>query len=323
MSTIYTTILFSFISFVLFSQNYYRISFDGSGENEPPVGIDGTGEWNNNFPHANYSIFIDTIQNSANIWQIGQPQKIVFSSAQTLPNAIITDTLNSYPINDTSSFIIKHIASGDFPGIEDMLISFDFYVNSDTLTDYGKIEVSLNNGTTWIDINDDPNYFNYLNYFSSIHSVFSGNSTNWNQFGVDLTDLCSLFNVQNKDTIQFKFTFISDGIQTNKDGLMIDNIHISNTPPIGLNEQKMSPMNLNSYPNPTQNNITITFDKVVKKDTKLIIYSNFGAIVYETTCAKDFKSVEIDTKNFNQGMYTFKLINEAENISQIGKFMKE
>ncbi len=48
-------------------------------------------------------IQIDTSQ-QGNIWQIGRPQKILFNLAFSIPNAIVTDTLNTYPINDTSSF---------------------------------------------------------------------------------------------------------------------------------------------------------------------------------------------------------------------------
>ena len=44
---------------------------------------------------------------ASNIWQIGKPQKIIFDSASTVPNAIVTDTINFYPINNISRFGIK------------------------------------------------------------------------------------------------------------------------------------------------------------------------------------------------------------------------
>src|SRR5690606_28661361 len=43
---------------------------------------------------------------TGSIWQIGPPQKSVFDSAATNPNVIVTDTINTYPINDTSSFTV-------------------------------------------------------------------------------------------------------------------------------------------------------------------------------------------------------------------------
>jgi hypothetical protein len=46
------------------------------------------------YPHF---ITIDTGSHLHNSWQIGRPGKSVFDSAYTLPNAIMTDTLNTYP----------------------------------------------------------------------------------------------------------------------------------------------------------------------------------------------------------------------------------
>ena len=55
------------------------------------------------------------IGNSANnIWQIGVPQKTFFNSSYSLPNAIVTDTLNNYPINNYSYFDL-YIGEFNFP----------------------------------------------------------------------------------------------------------------------------------------------------------------------------------------------------------------
>ena len=58
-----------------------------------------------NFEGSLVQIEIDT-SNAGNIWQIGQPDKAIFDSAFSAPNAIVTDTVNYYPINDSSSFIL-------------------------------------------------------------------------------------------------------------------------------------------------------------------------------------------------------------------------
>ena len=47
--------------------------------------------------------------NVNNIWQIGKPQKSVFNAAHSAPNALLTDTVNHYPVNDTSSVTMLHI----------------------------------------------------------------------------------------------------------------------------------------------------------------------------------------------------------------------
>jgi hypothetical protein len=53
---------------------------------------------------------IDVASNPNNIWQIGPPQKAVLNNSNSSPNVIITDTINSYPITDTSSFTIESTA---------------------------------------------------------------------------------------------------------------------------------------------------------------------------------------------------------------------
>ncbi len=53
------------------------------------------------------SVIVNIVSDSSNVWQIGRPQKTIFDSAATLPNAIVTDTIGFIPLNNTSSFIIS------------------------------------------------------------------------------------------------------------------------------------------------------------------------------------------------------------------------
>jgi hypothetical protein len=52
----------------------------------PFLNFDGT---DTTFRHL---LVIDTVNYHHNIWQIGKPNKTVFDSALSLPNAIVTDT---------------------------------------------------------------------------------------------------------------------------------------------------------------------------------------------------------------------------------------
>jgi hypothetical protein len=54
-------------------------------------------------------ITIDTISNPNNIWQIGVPNKPLFNTAYSVPNVIVTDTINTVPANDTSTFYLFHL----------------------------------------------------------------------------------------------------------------------------------------------------------------------------------------------------------------------
>lgn len=197
------------------------------------------------------SLSLDTITNPSNIWQIGAPQKPVLNSALGAPNVIITDTVNSYPINDTSSFIIKYLNDTidcDWQNYLGIGFQFDFYVDSDTLTDFGKIEFSPDNGSTWIDLLDSP-YAGLVGWHWSSWSashytppVLTGSSGGWcSAFCSDMKEIPIMFGLQLCDTLTWRFSFISDAVQTNKDGLMFDNISIGITYPIGLEENKLNP----------------------------------------------------------------------------------
>src|SRR5262245_53236893 len=50
-------------------------------------------------------IIFDT--SSSNLWQICTPEKPFFGEAYSSPHAILTDTVNPYPIANHSSFILK------------------------------------------------------------------------------------------------------------------------------------------------------------------------------------------------------------------------
>ena len=55
-----------------------------------------------------------------------------------------------------------NFADGGFAFVHTAILSGEYYVNSDSLTDFGLIEFSPDNGTTWIDLINDTTYANDL-----------------------------------------------------------------------------------------------------------------------------------------------------------------
>ena len=55
-----------------------------------------------NFDTSYKYIHIDT--SGQNIWQVGIPQKTYFNSSYSPSRAIVTDTVNDYPVNNYSYF---------------------------------------------------------------------------------------------------------------------------------------------------------------------------------------------------------------------------
>jgi len=245
-------------------------------------------------------LIIDTVANHNNIWQVGAPQKPLFFSAFTAPNAIVTDTFNSYPVNDTSSFTILNIAFGmGFVWPHTVILSGEYNVNSDTLTDYGIIEFSPDNGTTWIDLINDTTYaLNMM--WNTPKPTLSGNSNGWNLFYVNIAGLGPIFNIQDGDTVLYRFTFISDSIQTNKDGLMFDNFHfedyIEDIPEI-QNDNLIS-----VFPNPADEFLFI--QKANSSDQQIVqLFDYAGQTIYDN---QNYNGKSIDTRKLINGIYLLK-----------------
>jgi hypothetical protein len=198
---------------------------------------------------ANYSMSdpepildIDIASNPNNVWQVGPPQKTVLSNSFSSPNVIITDTVNTYPINDTSRFTIESTAIQSSSSVNwtHFNLSFKYFVDSDTLVDFGLIEFSPDNGATWINLINDPAYSSYLEWVLNsnvgISPTLTGSSNTWMDASVNMRDLGVLLDIQPGTTFKWRFSFISDAVQNNRDGLMYDNILLEISPPIGIEE---------------------------------------------------------------------------------------
>jgi len=268
---------------------------------------------------------IDTISNPNNIWQIGSPQKTIFTNANSVPNVLVTDTINTYPINDTSVFVITNVASGsgfEFP--HTVILVGQYYVNSDTLTDYGKIEFSADNGTTWIDMLNDTiivdTAYNWRWYWNSYKKPFlTGNSNQWKNFWVNLAELGHFYGVQNGDTILYKFTFISDSIQTNKDGLMFDDLHFEDWIE-GIEEVGFELIKSKCFPNPTKNELTISFNNKQNSNFEIYVYNILGNEIYNSKTNSNIVSLSVS--KYDSGIYFYKIVDKNNNKFSIGKFIK-
>ncbi len=254
-----------------------------------------------NFPQYDY-IIIDTISNPDNIWQIGVPNKPMFANAYSATHAIVTDTLNPYPINDTSSFIFRHIRpTNPELGNESLQLKFWYKFNSDSLTDFGMVEASIDNGATWINLlTEDETYdFSWL----AAKPILTGNSNGWQQFALELSSLTYM--VGYSDTLCYRFTFISDSVQTNKDGWMIDNFEINDS--WEKVDKFDSNENITLYPNPSNGNIHIEGNDFNLKDVnaKVKIYNARGVLILSRELNSNH--LELDLPN---GMYFVKLSND-------------
>lgn len=270
--------------------------------------------YNINFENGEYleQIVRDTISNPNCIWQIGQPAKTVFSSAYSNPNVIVTDTLNLYPINDTSSFLVKHIASFGWAVSCPSVISISglYSVDSDSLSDYGYISISTDHGITWF--YGDSTFQDCYWSVDSIQTIFTGSSNGWRSFNYYIP-VPEPFSVIEGDTILYRFTFISDSIQTNKDGLMFDDLLIED---FTESVSEIENDNLISIsPNPAVDILSIHRTTAAAKSHLQIVTTN-GQLVYDNF---NYLGESIDTKQWSNGIYVLKF-SDSKNFS-VKKFI--
>ncbi|MFH0895818.1 MAG: T9SS type A sorting domain-containing protein [Bacteroidota bacterium] len=270
---------------------------------------------------SNY-IKIDT--SSQNIWQIGHAQKTHFASSYSGQKAIVTDTINTYPTKNHSFFdlfIGNFNMSGWYP--YDIFIDFKYKIDSDTLHDGGYITVSWDNGLTWTNIIDDTiaqqrgfgaypgveneNLYSHADTLYNGEFGFSGFTAEWKRtfftwYGIIIKGPKTF----PPDTMILRFNFISDSIDNNRDGWLIDHIRLFSIDfPGNINEFFNSDNLVRISPNPASSFATITFLKeYIKAEITVINMQGNQISKVETGPCKNLRFMR---DNLPPGLYLFRI----------------
>lgn len=262
-----------------------------------------------------------------NLWQIGQAQKNNFTSGYNSLKAIVTDLTNPYASNNTSAFVISWTTDQPSNSIHwaNSRIQFAYNVDSDTLTDYGSIEFSPDSGATWIDLLDvdDPTYGSFLDWGTSgpngtMPPVLSGNSNGWIYYSLNMQPLSTELAIPAGTTILWRFSFTSDGNQTNKDGLMFDNIGLVVTPPLSVSE--ISADNIQISPNPVISTMDIHFSGSAE-NMSYRIYSSEGKLIKEFENQNADATLDLNT--LDTGIYYLSIHGSGNQLLASKKFIKQ
>jgi hypothetical protein len=188
-------------------------------------------QWQQYFDGADTSIWnsllIEIDTTGGNVWQVGPPQKIIFDSAASVPNVIVTDTINPYPANDTSSFYFKVPVWMNW-GI--FALQWKQKLDLDSAMDVGTISYSSDDGATWNEVFGDPYLYNFYGFDSvNVDTVangmygFTGTDTSWSDIWL-CYQMSWLQQFATNDTLLFRYTITSDSLNNNREGWMIDNM---------------------------------------------------------------------------------------------------
>jgi hypothetical protein len=208
------------------------------------------------------SLLINIDTSSSNIWQIGQPQKIIFDTAATFPNSIVTDTSNYYPTNNTSSFSFG--VDPQWFGWGILALQWKQKLDMDIDYDGGIIEFSSDTGNTWQNVFNNPYVYNFYGFDTANQDTlisgdyaFSGTDSTWK----DIWLCFDLSWLSFSDSLMFRYTLKSDAINNNKEGWIIDNLISHITIIHTVNEIKQEKY-MTAVPNPTTGRIDISTKKL-------------------------------------------------------------
>ena len=240
---------------------------------------------------ASQTIFPNTNSLTMGKWQIGGSYKSTINTVFDGLSMLITDTINPYPINTTSTYLIKSTQTAGFEYQNTALISGQYWVNSDTLNDFGLFEFSLNDGLNWENILSSTDW-------QSPKPVFTGNSNGWNYFSVNLASFGAVYPVVSTDTILFRISFISDGISESLDGLAFDNITFCNYVE-GLDENQN--IKIIVSPNPSNGYFNVNWNEGRVFNGFYTVTNLMGQIIEKGICTSDTN--EINIINCSDGVY--------------------
>lgn len=253
------------------------------------------------------SVDVQIIPSMGNIWQIGKPQKIIFDSAATAPNVLVTDTINNYPVANTSS-VIFNVPTWTTHGI--LALQWKQKLDMENKKDGGLVEFSMDEGLSWQSAFNNPHVYNFFGFpspdFDTLVTgeyAFSGTDSLWQDVWLCYDMSWSSFFV---DTIKVKFTFLSDATPETREGWMIDNVNVHITLFHPVKEAANSEM-ISVFPNPAKTRINIELHEFGDPNAieSMQLINSQGKVVKEW--GRTPIRYWIDVSPFANGMYLLKV----------------
>jgi len=225
-----------------------------------------SGQQYNDFEtNFNLDIAIDTTLPN-NVWQIGPPQKIVFSSAYSAPNSLVTDTINNYPANNRSVFQFR-ADMGTLWAYPYFIITWKQKLDAAFKRDGGWIEASYDNGASWANLFTDTAYQPVMIGGAPVDTLadstvaFTGTDTLWRNMMICWSKGQGTPPFPLHNEMDIRFVFRSDTLDSHQEGWIIDNLEVYPTVIDFISDYPSnSKYHFSLYPNPSDNFLTIELE---------------------------------------------------------------
>lgn len=257
-------------------------------------------------------VLIDSV--SAKTWQVGKPNKIKFNAANTIPNALISDTANVYDTSLNSSVIFS---IGDLWNVfaNYYAIRWTQKLDLEVGKDFVEVLVSVDSGLTWQDA-FKPSWngfiysfygFNQANEFvnpKTMNGAFSGTDSVWRDMWLclNLNNSSSIF----IEKLMVKFVLTSDTVQSNQEGIIIDNVIVSPSFLHTVTTETKTKNSIVVFPTESSGifNVETTYDGVNNSISAIEVY-NINAELLESY-KPNRKRVTLDLSKYPDGNYFLK-----------------
>ncbi len=262
-------------------------------------------------------MWIELDTSVSNQWQMATPSKPFFDTSYSAPNCILTDSVLSYSNSNLSSFQVPLYWEGGGM-MFNAGIRFWHKFESDSMLDGGSIEFSYDYGETWDNVYDHselhPGFeFYHENLYGEGDTLMDGThaftgTSDWTYTQLQWIWMYPL-KVEIPDTFLLRFNFISDSIDTSKDGWMIDNISSFYAIFGGLDENGTQ-SSIHLYPNPSRAITTVNYSTHNNESYSLSVINLNGQEVIRMDRLSG-STVSVDTKNLPKGMYEVQIHQEG------------
>ncbi len=260
------------------------------------------------------------------LWQVGTPQKNIFTEAWSVPNALLTDTISSYPVSTQTSFQFGFaiydyvnffisfnqrvdVAAGDSCLVEFSGDGFEWFSYSCMKKEYDSI-YGWQDGLTYY-ITDLNTQLSHVPY-SGKNPVFTDTTIGWEQHSfwflyVMITKENTIFN----DSLFVRFRFVSDQFPDNRDGWMLDNFYIGIWMPgdDALNDGRIIQSVL-LYPNPSDGLICFEENRFVNP-VSVSVFDLKGENVHSESVVNN----RLNLKHLPEGLYMLYFLDMKENAA--------
>ncbi len=255
-------------------------------------------------------IFADTTNDPAELWTItASPSNPKWEATTTTyysdPTSFTDSKNGNYSDNATVTMTLTDAI--DISGYTNPRLTFWTQFNIESNWDYGQVDVSTNNGSSWIPLEGEYTEPGVGSFQPTGEPLYDGVISNWVQEYISLASYLS-------SDFKVRFQLRTDGGVT-RDGWYVDDIGVLIfTIPTSSGNDAITVTKFNleqNYPNPFNPSTSIKYAISNKQFVSLKVYDVLGndvaTLVSEQKPAGIYE-IEFDASNLSSGIYYYRLV---------------